>query len=320
MAVDGDFQKLQQLATKIDKARKAFEPKFTELGGKLDAAIKDKNRELVEVYLATLEAKIVEIEATNKDLDSATIELFDVQSDKEFVAAHLEALEKTAETIHGGKAAYAKHFQSAKRLQNAAQEIAYSQAEPEEAALRELARIDSEAKDNAKQFQALFAKADAAAERASKANDSGNAKALADAKKAFPAMDIDIAVTMLAGFVKRIDEFEKWCAQQKVSEDVKADLADGISDVRVALKSTQYTAGLLQEQAKRVEGFEVKTVDVKKALKSLELDGKFEGKLAKVLAGPSSGWEKGLTALAKEAKLETDGKEMLAKLKKDKVV
>jgi hypothetical protein len=47
------------------------------------------------------------------------------------------------------------------------------------------------------------------------------------------------------------------------------------------------------------------------------IDAKHKSKLAKILNGPPSGYEKGLTALGKELKLGRDGKAMLAELKKD---
>ena len=48
----------------------------------------------------------------------------------------------------------------------------------------------------------------------------------------------------------------------------------------------------------------------------LALDPKVESKLAKALIGARSAMEKNLAALARELKLKTDGKQMLAALEK----
>jgi len=57
-------------------------------------------------------------------------------------------------------------------------------------------------------------------------------------------------------------------------------------------------------------------IDVKRALKTLDLDPKAESKLAKALVGTRSAMEKNLDALARELKLKTNGKQMLAALDK----
>ncbi len=70
------------------------------------------------------------------------------------------------------------------------------------------------------------------------------------------------------------------------------------------------------KQEKFVQDFKLELIDVKKALKTLELDPKVESKLAKALVGSRSAMEKNLDALAKELKLKTNGKQMLAALDK----
>jgi hypothetical protein len=59
--------------------------------------------------------------------------------------------------------------------------------------------------------------------------------------------------------------------------------------------------------------------DSRKASQVLNIDPKYQAKLASILNG-GSGLEKGLDALAKELKSGSNGKQMLAALKKAKVV
>jgi len=70
------------------------------------------------------------------------------------------------------------------------------------------------------------------------------------------------------------------------------------------------------KQEKWVQDFKLEPIDVKKALKTLELDPKAEPKLAKALVGTRSVMDKNLDALARELKLKTNGKQMLAALNK----
>ena len=66
----------------------------------------------------------------------------------------------------------------------------------------------------------------------------------------------------------------------------------------------------------KVQDFKLEPIDVKKALKTLALDPKAEPKLAKASVESGSVMEKNLDALARELKLKTNGKQMLAALEK----
>ena len=70
------------------------------------------------------------------------------------------------------------------------------------------------------------------------------------------------------------------------------------------------------KQEKWVQDFKLEPIDVKKVLKALDLDPKAEPKLAKALVGTRSAMERNLDTLAKELKLKTNGKQMLAALEK----
>ena len=65
-----------------------------------------------------------------------------------------------------------------------------------------------------------------------------------------------------------------------------------------------------------MQDFKIEPINVKKALDTLDLDSKVESKLAKALIGTRAAMEKNLDALAKELKLKTNGKQMLAALDK----
>jgi hypothetical protein len=72
----------------------------------------------------------------------------------------------------------------------------------------------------------------------------------------------------------------------------------------------------MEKQQKFVQDFKVESINVKKALDTLDLDPKVESKLAKALVGTRSAMDKNWDALARELKLKTNGKQMLAALEK----
>jgi ribosomal silencing factor RsfS len=74
------------------------------------------------------------------------------------------------------------------------------------------------------------------------------------------------------------------------------------------------------KQEKFVQDFKLEPINVKKALDTLDLDPKAESKLAKALVGTRAVMEKNLDALARELKLKTNGKQMLAALEKAKLI
>ena len=114
----------------------------------------------------------------------------------------------------------------------------------------------------------------------------------------------------------QLKEFIEKVAGSGFEADDVAQLKKGAQDALSDHVGAKVYLDQMGKQEKFVQDFKLELIDVKKALKTLELDPKVESKLAKALVGSRSAMEKNLDALAKELKLKTNGKQMLAALDK----
>lgn len=204
-------------------------------------------------------------------------------------------------------------------LKNLAEKAIAAAESVEEQATRALARLDKEVKDNKKDSETLYQKAEALNTKAADAVEARDAKALTDAKKAFVALQVEVAVILFDGLDKRVRQFLKDAADKRYSDDLQAELKDGATDLLALMAGTRVYIDQMKAIQTRLEGLAIADVDIKKAAKVLEIDHQ-DAKIAKVLSLPVGALEKGLDGLAKELKLKTTGREMLANLRKAKVI
>ena len=93
------FAKAKVVAAQIGKVRAAFDPKWKDVVTKLRAAIKAKQNDKIDLYLAALEGRLKEL---NKVLRAATLaraELREIGMDKDFVAENLKEVETAVTTV-----------------------------------------------------------------------------------------------------------------------------------------------------------------------------------------------------------------------------
>ena len=114
----------------------------------------------------------------------------------------------------------------------------------------------------------------------------------------------------------QLKEFIEKVAGSGFEADDVAQLKKGAQDALSDHVGTKVYLEQLGKQEKFVQDFKLEPINVKKALDALDLDPKVESKLAKALVGTRSVMEKNLDALARELKLKTNGKQMLAALEK----
>jgi len=310
------FNKAKVTATQIGKVRAVFDPKWKDVVTKLKAAIKAKQNDKIDLYLAALDGRIKEL---NKILRAATLargDLREIELDEDFVAAHLSEVEKTVTTVSEAVDGLTEEFDEGKTLQNEAEAASTKFQGGANQAMTNLSALDGEMDDAKDELTALFKKQDVIHSRAAKAAESRDAKALEKAQKEHAALGIEVALTLHEGLVKRVKEFgEKAASNAAYSEDLKKKLKDGVKDIQNKAIGVNVYVEQLELASKRVKALAIGEIDVGKAAKALSFDREGEAALKKVLNGPASGFETGLDQIGKKLKPAQKDKDMLAKLK-----
>ena len=130
------------------------------------------------------------------------------------------------------------------------------------------------------------------------------------------ALGIEAKGVMFNSHESQLKEFIQKIAGSGYSADDIAELKKGAQDALSDHVGAKVYLDEMGKQEKWVQDFKLAPINVKKALDTLDLDPKVESKLAKALIGTRSAMEKNLDALARELKLKTNGKQMLAALEK----
>ena len=163
------FTKAKVTAAQIGKVRAVFDPKWKDVVTKLKAAIKAKQNDKIDLYLAALDGRIKEL---NKILRAATLargDLREIELDEDFVAAHLSEVEKTVTTVSEAVDGLTEEFDEGKTLQNEAEAASTKFQGGANQAMTNLSALDGEMDDAKDELSALFKKQDVIHSRAAKA-------------------------------------------------------------------------------------------------------------------------------------------------------
>lgn len=308
-------------ADKVKKAHTRIKAEFEKNEKTLRAAITAKKRHLIETHTAVLRGQLTQISDALPEVSRARGYLQTVNDDEDFAATKADQISKPAGMLDDGEQFLTTAFQTGKRLENDAEKGLTEAIKAEKFDLQELVSLHGSIKEFRKEAKAVYDKSLAANNKAGAAAEARNAKALAAAQAEMKAVKIDGVVTMFEFWLKQVDRVAASAKSDKVSPDVAADIVDGTNDLRAEMKGIGVYVEHMQKHREHTLGLAVAELDIKKALKVLELDAKFEAKLKKALEGPASGRIKALDAIAAEAKLEkTNGKAMEATLVKQKVI
>jgi hypothetical protein len=315
------MQKLITLTDQLGKAHKKLAAEFDTNEKALRAAIAAKKRLQVQTGLTLTKAQIDRVEPAMTLMRKAREQLFDINADQDFVEAKSAQVLKLASMVDDAEAGLMAIFQKAKRLENDAEKGLKEAIEAENFELQSLISLGGTVKGFRAEAKATYTKTEALNTRASNAAEARNAKALAAAQAEMKALGVDSLKTMLDFHLESIDKLLERAKAKKLTADALAEMADGAKDLRAELAGAGVSVEYALKNRDRVMNeLKVEEIDVKKALKVLSLDAKFEARLKKALDGPAAARVKALDAIAKEAKLDTDGKAMLAALVKQKVV
>ena len=320
-ATAAEFAKAKVTAAQIGKVRAAFDPKWKDVVTKLKAAVKAKQNDKIDLYLAALEGRLKEL---NKILSAATLargKLREIELDEDFVAAHLSEVEKAVTTVSEAVDGLTEEYDEGKTLQNEAEAASTKFQGNANQAMTNLSALDGEMDDAKDELSALFKKQDPIHSRAAKAVETRDAKGLEKAQKDHAALGIDVALMLHEGRVKRVKEFgDKAAANAAYSDDLKKKLKDGVKDIQNKAVGVDVYVEQLGLAAKRVKEMSIGEIDIGKAAKALSIDREGEAGLKKVLNGPATGFEAGLEQIGKKLKPVQKGKDMLAKLKSSSVL
>jgi hypothetical protein len=308
------FKEAAAMAASIQKAGMANGYALVELGGRFNEACTHRETTSLTLYMKALPKLVDNIEGCLDSMIPFQRLMTEIEEDESYVHAHLAALGKLTMMVDTSRSQATSQFQACKQMKATGLRLLAEMTQTVERAERLLASHDKWVNDQRKAILAAVGKAAtllAAAEQAAAKRD---AKALATARKAFAAVD-------LAGLIDFPAEIEhKVAATLQQMSVVAADKGQGsaiAAEIRATLSTRQELAPVLAKLAAakaRMDALAIGGVDVKKAARALDLDATAEPKLTKALAAASI--EKGLDTLAKELKLKTTGKAMLATLQR----
>ncbi len=320
-AILAQYEALNRTAADLEKRTAKLDAEVQKREGKLKEAFDSQDATVIETQLKALKGDIAETTTLLHDADVAMQPLTALQNDEAFMQERDDDADRLSKIIAATRHKTAQHYKTLKKWENDAEEAWRKSLKSEDFALRRLAELDDGVKDLRKNLKERFEKLDKAAQRAYAAQEARDAKALATAKAAVEAihgsdakLEFETYQKLLAQFKADID------ADKEYTADLRATLTDGIKDLSGEMKSMSIYVEQCVKTDEDVKELKIEAIDIDKALKALELDSKHKAKLAKALSGPPSSYEKALTALAKELKLDADGKALLAKLKKAGVI
>ena len=312
------FKNLVIQTNDLDKQRKQLDRKVTQVRGIMADAIKNGDKVRVGLALKVIQVDIKKLDTVIDTAVTANDTLLALQQDDEFIADRLADVDKLAKVLDDARAGLGRQYESLKKSENEGEAALKAIAGDSKTILIRVAATDRRAKSLIKDVAELAAKSEGFWKEAVAAREARDQK----------AMDIAVArMEALSGTVwkKTADLFKEDLAKfSKEAEgfpaDLKATVQDAVKDLLAELKPTDDELDTYVDALKRAKTFKIEPVDSKKTLTTLGLEGKWASKLDKVLEGPSTDLERGLGALAKEAKLDKSGKDLLALLKKAKLL
>jgi hypothetical protein len=311
----GEFKKIKLVAGQIARIKAVLDPKWKDVTGKLDGAIKAGNGAKIELYLSALDGRIKEV---TKALHAARVamgEVRELQLDEDFVAENLAAVDAAVSILSEAVTGFTAQFIQGKKLQNQAEAAADSARDASGQATAGQSELEGEMEDIKTSLSALFRKSDAIQVRAVAAVKARDAKALDKARKEYDALDIEVELFQFDGLMKRVKALAASAGSKDHSPEVQAQLKDGARDLMNQATGVKVYVEQLRLGIERMKALKVEAVDVGKAAKLLSIDRAGEAALRKVLQGPPAGLDAGLEQIGKKLEPKQKGKDMLAKLK-----
>jgi predicted nucleic acid-binding Zn-ribbon protein len=314
------FKQALDFSKSADDAEKKIDGEVKILSAKVPPALKDADHKMLEYYAKALRAELTAISASLQDVRSGLGILKNVEDDEEYLANHQKEVKDTTESLDTLRTTLTHQYESIENLEKQVKDNLKSVKSTKEDFFDEVAKFDNWISGTLKILKETQDKAETISMDIASTADDRDAKGLAAALKAMKDLDTVYLAEAFDRHEKGLKELLKKVDDRGFDAKVTGELKDSIGDLQERIDKARKDVKQLEDDKKEALDTRIEPVNVKEALKVLELDPEVEPKLAKILKGPPNDFEKGLTALAKELKLKVTGKQMLADLQKEGVV
>ncbi len=293
----------------VDKENKKIQPAYTGLSLKLEAAIKDGSQPMIELYRPQLDKVVADMDNCMNGVEGALALIGQLKQDQDFVDTRFAELEKLTQTVASIRSKLTKQLTDADDLGKRAEKALGSLAGGKDEVVAAFAVVKDGFNDLEKAVDYIEKEAPKLEAEAKKAYAARKQEALNDAR--LRLIDFLKYKTGIIAVRGKVDGFlKKYKNSGFITEATW--LLDELPRMEEVLKGVDQTVKDL------ITLGQVAGIDVAKAAKVLKLAAKDQSKLAKILNGPESGFEKALDGLAKEN--DASGKAWLAALKKENLL
>lgn len=321
-AATDKFKTAGALAAKLEKAQSAIDKRYKDLEAKMPAALKAKNAPVVRICESAAAALEKDISSALTEVNRVVNQCVSASSDPAFISnpknfADVEKLTTRATTLRTTLTTQLKHL---KQWQNEVDKSVDDYRAAEEHILSRMGIMQSDVLENRELAGAALKQGRTLKDKADKAVAARDAKALAEAQKSVLSLKLPELAESLRSATGQFTSFLNYVAGCKPSAAALAEAKDGVEDLRKEQRDWELTANELESLHADVTGAKIAAIDLDKAARVLGIGAAHKSKLAAALKGPPSGYEKGLTALAKELKLPMSGKDMLEALEESRLL
>lgn len=314
-ATQAAFRALVVETGKLQVRMKALDKEVAKRKARVQEAIDANDATLLDIQLKALKGDLSEAEALLRSANKQLTPLNELQMDDDFMRERDDDAAKVGGIIAAVRTGTTTHYKALKDLENKVEAAWRQSIRSDMYAVQQLAIDEQGTQGLKKELSDALVKARGIEETANKAMDARNAKALANARAAFDALDIGTLAAQVDVRGKVLAKHERGFGDRDIPADTLKTLEDGYRDTRAVFVQAQRDLASLQGIDKRIAAMSVKPIDIKKAREAMGLDAKADGPLSKVFGGPPTTWEKGLDAIGKSFKTGTSGKKLLASLR-----
>ena len=304
-------------ATKLLKEHEGQTNKLREAIFSLSAAIEKSDERMIRLWLKTLTVEEAEIANRSSRTQRLLQKLEDIEPDEGMVD-DVDEIEKLTADLNELLRKLNKNYGIGKKLEDQANKALAAHKDGEKESLAEWAVQEAWIRKQLELAKRRLPEIEKLSEKAKRAGAERNEKALAEIQKASAAIR-DTEPTF-----KEVEEgFEQFCEAVK-PKNMSKELQDQFVRDRAAFQKLvdelgEVTRKILEVDS-RIETMETAEVDYKKAAALLKIPSQYLSKLKAALEGLSTSLEKALDTLAKEAGLKATGKEMMALLRRAKMI
>jgi archaellum component FlaC len=294
--------------TAMDKENKAI--KYADITGKLDAAIKGPNADMIKLYLPKIDEIIEQMDHVMAHAQSALGGINNLKKDEDFTTNHFDTIEKLTKTVADTRVKLTKQLQDAKKLHDLANNALDDVQGGHDEGVQGLAVLKNDVGSLKKIMDNIAKSYENVAKEARDAYNERDQKTLtAKREDMIDYQGHDAQVITLRA---KVTDFMKRYQDKDLKTEAQY-LLDDLGEMDDTLKKVK------QEVKDLITLGQVEKIDVAKAAKELGIDKSDVGAFTKCLSGKSSAMEACLTPLGKKLKPAMNGKQMLEKLRKANV-